>query len=160
MNYIFIKNFFFTAWYLADKLIPWLRQNQGIHNQNCELQSLSCWGRGVTFWCYMVGIYIIFLFGRFRRGWLLEVKPIINKTLLSILIHFGSSLFSTLNLDSILQFIVLDLRTHFQHRNDTESLKGKARIFYISFFKINSSIYNLCLHFIQSKYILKLFKKF
>lgn len=46
---------------------------------------------------------------------------------------FGSSLFSTLNLDSILKFIVLDPRLHFQHRNDTEGHEGKARIFYISF---------------------------
>lgn len=53
----------------------------------------------------------------------------VNQSPLSILIHFGSLLFSTLNLDSILQFIVLDLRTHFQERNDTGGLKGKARIF-------------------------------
>lgn len=57
----------------------------------------------------------------------------VNQSPLSILIHFGSLSFSTLNLDSILQFIVLDLRTHFQQQNDTEGPKGKARIFYISF---------------------------
>lgn len=79
MNYIFIKTS--SARYLAEKLIPWLWQNQGIHNQNCEIQSLNCWGRGVTFWCYMVGINMNFLFGRFGRGWLLAVKPSINNIL-------------------------------------------------------------------------------
>lgn len=56
-------------------------------------------------------------------------KPIFSKHFDT----FGRSLFSTLNLDSILKLIVLDPHTDFQGRNDREDHEGKARIFYISF---------------------------